>query len=96
MAEIKGLARKYQDLCDKYDFAFFDRGKPENILSEAIAVFNMTEDELRIYDAMQRTRSEWKKRPTNPHGAVIERRMEAYHDVIVYEDGYEERFYIGD
>ena len=32
----------------------------------------------------------------NPHGEVVERRMEAYHDVVVYEDGYEERYYIGD
>lgn len=35
------------------------------------------------------------KKP-NPHGKVIDRRCEAYHDVVVYEDGYEERFYIGD
>ena len=32
----------------------------------------------------------------NPHGEVVERRMEAYHDVVVYEDGYEERYDIGD
>ena len=30
------------------------------------------------------------------HGRVVERRQEAYHDVIVYEDGYEESYYIGD
>lgn len=30
------------------------------------------------------------------HGKVIETRMEAYHDVTVYEDGYEDRYYIGD
>jgi len=30
------------------------------------------------------------------HGKVVERRWEPFHDVIVYEDGYEERFYIGD
>lgn len=31
-----------------------------------------------------------------PHGDVVEYRQDAYHDVKVYEDGYEEFFYIGD
>ena len=30
------------------------------------------------------------------HGKVVDYRMEAYCDVMVYEDGYEERYYIGD
>ena len=30
------------------------------------------------------------------HGKVIECRCEAFHDVTVYEDGYEEYNYIGD
>lgn len=30
------------------------------------------------------------------HGKCIDYRQEAYHDVHVFEDGYEERFYIGD
>lgn len=30
------------------------------------------------------------------HGKVVETRMEPYHDVTVYEDGYEDRYYIGD
>ena len=30
------------------------------------------------------------------HGRCIDYRQEAYHDVNVFEDGYEERFYIGD
>lgn len=30
------------------------------------------------------------------HGKFIEARMEAYHDVVVYEDGYEDKDYIGD
>lgn len=30
------------------------------------------------------------------HGKVVEYRQEAYCDVKVYEDGYEERFYIGE
>lgn len=30
------------------------------------------------------------------HGPVVDYRMESYHDVRVYEDGYEERMYIGD
>lgn len=30
------------------------------------------------------------------HGKVIDFKMEAYHDVIIYEDGHEERFYICD
>ena len=30
------------------------------------------------------------------HGKLIEYRFEAYHDVKVYEDGYEEWYYIGD
>lgn len=30
------------------------------------------------------------------HGALVEVRMEAYYDVRVYEDGFEERYYIGD
>ena len=34
--------------------------------------------------------------PEYPHGKLVERRWEAYHDVDVYEDGYEERHYIGD
>ena len=31
-----------------------------------------------------------------PHGKVVERRQEAFHDVIIYEDGYEEFYDIGD
>ena len=30
------------------------------------------------------------------HGKVVETRMEPYHDGTVYEDGYEDWFYIGD
>lgn len=30
------------------------------------------------------------------HGALVEVRQEAYHDVRIYADGYEERDYIGD
>lgn len=30
------------------------------------------------------------------HGRCIDMRWEAYHDVYVFEDGYEERYYIGD
>lgn len=30
------------------------------------------------------------------HGRVVETRFDAYHDVTVYEDGHEERYYIGD
>lgn len=30
------------------------------------------------------------------HGAFVEVRQEAYCDVKIYEDGYEERYYIGD
>lgn len=30
------------------------------------------------------------------HGRIIETRFDPYHDVTVYEDGYEERYYIGD
>ena len=37
----------------------------------------------------------WGKDP-GPHGEVVEYRFDAYHDVKVYEDGYEEFFYIGD
>lgn len=32
----------------------------------------------------------------NPHGKLVEYRFEAFHDVKVYEDGYEEWFPIGD
>ena len=34
--------------------------------------------------------------PVGPHGRVVETRFDPYHDVTVYEDGYEERYYIGD
>ena len=30
------------------------------------------------------------------HGALVEVRQEAYYDVKIYEDGFEERYYIGD
>lgn len=30
------------------------------------------------------------------NGKLVEVRQEPYHDVYVYEDGYEERFYIGE
>ena len=29
-------------------------------------------------------------------GRIVETRFDPYHDVIVYEDGHEERYYIGD
>ncbi len=31
-----------------------------------------------------------------PHGRVVDTRMEPYHDVTVYEDGYEDWYYLGD
>lgn len=34
--------------------------------------------------------------PVKPHGKVVDFRQEAFYDVTVYEDGYEDRFYIGD
>lgn len=30
------------------------------------------------------------------HGRITKTRLDPYHDVKVYEDGYEERYYIGD
>ena len=33
---------------------------------------------------------------SSPHGKVVDYRFEPYHDVTVYEDGYEDWFYIGD
>ena len=30
------------------------------------------------------------------HGRIVKTRFDPYHDVKVYEDGYEERYYIGD
>lgn len=30
------------------------------------------------------------------HGKVVGTRFDPYHDVMVYEDGYEEKYYIGD
>lgn len=30
------------------------------------------------------------------HGKVVGSRMDPYHDVTIYEDGYEDRHYIGD
>lgn len=30
------------------------------------------------------------------HGRIVKTRFDTYHDVKVYEDGYEERYYIGD
>ena len=30
------------------------------------------------------------------HGRLVLYRFDAYHDVKVYEDGYEEKYYIGD
>lgn len=38
---------------------------------------------------------EWGNR-IGKHGRVVDYRMEAYQDVVVYEDGTEERFDIGD
>ena len=37
---------------------------------------------------------EYKKR--NPHGEVVGYRQDPWHDVTIYEDGYEDRFYIGE
>lgn len=61
----------------------------EEAFSATYAFFNgeITEDELG---------KRFGKPRKNPHGNVVERRMEAYHDVVVYEDGYEDRYYIGD
>ena len=30
------------------------------------------------------------------HGRIVETRFDPWHDVTVYEDGHEERFYIGE
>ena len=38
---------------------------------------------------------EWNTK-NGKHGRVVDYRMEAYQDVVVYEDGTEERFDIGD
>lgn len=38
----------------------------------------------------------WPEQEESEHGPVVEYRQDAYNDYIVYADGYEERFYIGD
>lgn len=49
-----------------------------------------------LHEQMEEQASKHKFTEENPHGKVVEVRQEAYHDVTVYEDGYEERFYIGE
>ena len=39
---------------------------------------------------------EWNTLPDPKHGKLVRVRQAAYHDIYEYEDGYEERFYIGD
>lgn len=38
----------------------------------------------------------WPEQEESEHSPVVEYRQDAYNDFIVYADGYEERFYIGD
>ena len=39
---------------------------------------------------------EWNTMQNPIHGKLVRVRQAAYHDIYEYEDGYEERFYIGD
>lgn len=45
-----------------------------------------------LYDMTDEEFSRW----SSEHGNLVEYRFDAYHDVKVYEDGYVEKFYIGD
>ena len=38
----------------------------------------------------------WNEPAEGEHGPVVMYRQDAYHDVLIYADGFEERFYIGD
>lgn len=61
-------------------------------------VFLLEETDTDIYSVLHcyDTEPSYYKRMERVHGPVINRRMDAYHDVTVYADGHEERFYIGD
>ena len=49
------------------------------------------------YEAFDYCEESKQKEYAHPvHGKIVDIRFEAYHDVTVYEDGHEERFYIGD
>lgn len=65
------------------------------------STFPALEEKMRIEDIKfpwEYTDEELEAMPEHigEHGRCIEYRFEPYHDVKVYEDGYEERYYIGD
>lgn len=39
---------------------------------------------------------DWEEPTPSEHGKVVDYRCEAFYDVTVYEDGYEDRYYVGD
>lgn len=55
-------------------------------------------DDIEIFLAIcnGKIESEEKEFVSPVHGRIVEKRFDPYHDVTVYEDGHEERYYIGD
>lgn len=60
--------------------------KPDDAVAELLAWLDGDEHAL---DA-------WPEPEIGVHGRLLTVRQEAYHDIYVYEDGFEERDYIGD
>jgi len=59
-------------------------------LKQPTDINDMTDEEF------ARWSKEMEEIKSDVHGKLIEYRFDAYHDVKVYEDGYVEKFYIGD
>lgn len=59
---------------------------------------NYNMDPMKVLDLLDLTKEELSnlKDPEKPHGKLVEYRFDHYHDVFVFEDGYTEKFYIGE
>lgn len=60
--------------------------KPDDAVAELLAWLDGDEHAL----------DNWPEPKESEHGPVVGYRMDAYNDITIYADGYEEQFYIGD
>ena len=58
-------------------------------MSEISEIFSALEDAENVPE------DEWNTQ-VGEHGEIVSFRQEAFYDITVYADGYEDRFYVGD
>lgn len=63
---------------------------------ERTTTIDAVNDLLAWFDGDEHALDGWPVPAESEHGPVIGYRQDAYNDIMIHADGFEERFYIGD